>query len=198
MNTDKEREAFEKWFTSRWKANLERNTNGTYVSLIAREAWEAWQGRAALQSIAQPVMVPEQLAGIMRALKRFEECAEDCDSDGCDIGRHWFDTLTFLGLLERVRRSPAIWEMTKAGEALLSISLQPHQPADDGWIGVARRAADALAYAAFNLDGSKLENLPIGIVESTGAAETALIAERELRAMLSASVAMAVEPTVTT
>jgi hypothetical protein len=47
-----------------------------------------------------------------------------------------------------------------------------------------RQAADALAYVAYNYDGSKLEDLKPGIVESTGAAETALIAERNLRDLL--------------
>jgi hypothetical protein len=38
---------------------------------------------------------------------------------GADIGRHWFDLLTQLGLLNRVQRSPALWEMTQQGENCL-------------------------------------------------------------------------------
>lgn len=54
---------------------------------------------------------------IVYRLRRFSDCAED--GEGCDIGRPWFDTLTLLGLLERVQRSPAFWEMTQEGYALL-------------------------------------------------------------------------------
>lgn len=56
---------------------------------------------------------------VLSKLQRFAECAEDGDSGGCDIGRDWFDALTTIGLLERTKRSPAIWTMTAAGEALI-------------------------------------------------------------------------------
>ena len=52
---------------------------------------------------------------------------------------------------------------------------------------VIEQAIHALAYAAYNYDGKKLEDLPAGIVESTGVSETALIAERDLRALLSSA-----------
>lgn len=55
-----------------------------------------------------------------------------------------------------------------------------------GLIDVLREAADALAYAAYNFDGSKLDDLPANIVESTGVSETALIAERNVRAAIRA------------
>ncbi|WP_425953021.1 hypothetical protein [Ralstonia pseudosolanacearum] len=58
---------------------------------------------------------------IRERLARFAECAED-DED-CDIGRHWFDALTTIGLLARTQRIPARWSMTPAGEELLAASL---------------------------------------------------------------------------
>ena len=54
---------------------------------------------------------------VIRKLRRFEACASD--GKGADIGRHWFDLLTQLGLLNRVQRSPALWEITQQGEDLL-------------------------------------------------------------------------------
>ncbi|HHA2922768.1 TPA: hypothetical protein ACOFDN_001111 [Stenotrophomonas maltophilia] len=65
--------------------------------------------------------IPSELAPVAAALKRFNECAEDCDSDGCDIGRDWFDALTTMGLLKRTQRSPAVWTMTAEGERLLAL-----------------------------------------------------------------------------
>lgn len=61
---------------------------------------------------------------IISKLRRYEECTSD--SQGADIGREWFDVLTQLGLLARVQRSPALWEMTQQGEDLLeSLSAKP-------------------------------------------------------------------------
>ncbi|MFP5500734.1 MAG: hypothetical protein ACLGJE_31735 [Gammaproteobacteria bacterium] len=57
---------------------------------------------------------------VIRKLERFQECADD--GQGADIGRHWFDLLTQLGLLNRVQRSPALWEMTQQGEDALELS----------------------------------------------------------------------------
>lgn len=54
----------------------------------------------------------------------------------------------------------------------------PEQP---DVVFVLQQCADALAYAAYNYDGSNLEDLKPGIVESTGVSDTALIAERNAR-----------------
>ena len=54
---------------------------------------------------------------VISKLRRFEECASD--NQDIDIGRPWFDVLTQLGLLNRVQRSPAYWEMTQQGEDAL-------------------------------------------------------------------------------
>ncbi|WP_201772881.1 hypothetical protein [Pseudomonas sp. BRG-100] len=70
-----------------------------------------------------PVAVAHPFADkVIRKLERFQECADD--GQGADIGRHWFDLLTQLGLLNRVQRSPALWEMTQQGEDALDLSRQ--------------------------------------------------------------------------
>ena len=67
-----------------------------------------------------PVSVVHPFAEkVLSKLQRFEECASDSGADGVDIGRHWLDLLTQLGLLNRVQRSPALWEITQQGEDCL-------------------------------------------------------------------------------
>lgn len=53
-----------------------------------------------------------------------------------------------------------------------------------GFHGVIESAAVNIAYAVFNLTGKKLEDLKPGLIETTDPADSALIAERELRALL--------------
>jgi len=72
------------------------------------------QQRLAKAEKPQPLFV----ATVLRKLRRFVECMED--GQGADIGRHWFDVLTRLGLLNRVQRSPALWELTDEAEQFLS------------------------------------------------------------------------------
>ena len=57
---------------------------------------------------------------VIEKLRRFDECAEDFESGGVDIGREWLGLLTKLRLLARVQRSPALWEMTEQGFAALA------------------------------------------------------------------------------
>lgn len=65
-----------------------------------------------------PVAVMHPFADkVIRKLQRFQECADD--GQGADIGRHWIDLLTQLGLLNRVQRSPALWDITQQGEDCL-------------------------------------------------------------------------------
>ncbi len=87
-----------------------------------------WMALKAIQraALAQPSPAPESAAvlppfaeKVLAKLRRFEECASDFDSGGVDIGRHWLDLLTQLGLLNRVQRSPALWEISQQGEDLL-------------------------------------------------------------------------------
>lgn len=57
---------------------------------------------------------------VISKLRRFDECVSD--NQDVDIGRHWLDVLTQLGLLNRVQRSPAYWEMTQQGEDALEVA----------------------------------------------------------------------------
>lgn len=98
---------------------LERN--GALVSLheLLRDAYQAGQARAAL---AQPSpALPPFAEKVLAKLRRFYDCASDFESGGVDIGRHWLDLLTQLGLLNRVQRSPALWEISQQGEDLLGM-----------------------------------------------------------------------------
>jgi DNA repair exonuclease SbcCD ATPase subunit len=54
----------------------------------------------------------------------------------------------------------------------------------DELLATLKRTADDLAYVAYNIDGLKLDDLPVGLVESTGVSETAIIAERNCRAAI--------------
>lgn len=88
---------------------------------FTNDAWAGWQARAAL---AQPsAALPPFAEKVLAKLRRFNECAEDSDSGGVDIGRHWLDLLTQLGLLNRVQRSPALWEISQQGEDLLGLDV---------------------------------------------------------------------------
>lgn len=68
------------------------------------------------------ISLPPFAEKVISKLRRFEECASDFEADGVDIGRHWLDLLTLLGLLNRTQRSPALWEITQQGEDLLATS----------------------------------------------------------------------------
>lgn len=73
------------------------------------------------------VSAPAGVQDVIREkLARFQECADD--NEGADIGREWFDALATIGLLTRVQRSPAMWEMTEAGRAMAAAA--PAAPAD--------------------------------------------------------------------
>ena len=67
-----------------------------------------------------PRELPPFAQKVISKLQRFEECASDSDAGGVDIGRHWLDLLTQLGLLNRVQRSPGLWEISQQGEDLLA------------------------------------------------------------------------------
>ena len=51
----------------------------------------------------------------------------------------------------------------------------------DMLLDVLNKAANDLAYVAYNIDGSKIDGLAAGLSESTCPSETALIAERNCR-----------------
>ncbi|HBO0350729.1 hypothetical protein [Pseudomonas aeruginosa] len=86
-----------------------------------RSAWEMPVGTPVYYAaLAQPSpTLPPFAEKVLAKLRRFYDCAEDFESGGVDIGRHWLDLLTQLGLLNRVQRSPALWEISQQGEDLL-------------------------------------------------------------------------------
>ncbi|MDH0300105.1 hypothetical protein [Pseudomonas aeruginosa] len=85
--------------------------------LCSECAADASRARAAL---AQPSpTLPPFAEKVLAKLRRFYDCASDFESGGVDIGRHWLDLLTQLRLLNRVQRSPALWEISQQGEDLL-------------------------------------------------------------------------------
>lgn len=122
-----ERAAFERAFTVQEGVCFD-DKRGEYRSMNLREIevtdaqdlnlrLQGWQARAAL---AQPSpALPPFAEKVLAKLRRFYDCAEDFESGGVDIGRHWLDLLTQLGLLNRVQRSPALWEISQQGEDLL-------------------------------------------------------------------------------
>jgi len=83
--------------------------------------WSARKESAAAQDVAGLPFVRK----ILEKLERFRECAED--DEGVDIGRHWLDVLTRLGLLNRVQRSPARWEMTAQADDALETAHQQRE-----------------------------------------------------------------------
>lgn len=89
---------------------------------------------------------------VIRKLRRFEACASD--GQGADIGRHWLDLLTQLGLLNRVQLSPALWEITQQGEDLLEAKTNrsPKDYAIEHAEYMAKSADDVLAkFQAYGL-----------------------------------------------
>ncbi|MGV8268533.1 hypothetical protein ACV334_39075, partial [Pseudomonas aeruginosa] len=98
---------------------LDDGSGAHYVNADVSYAWTAWQARAAL---AQPSpALPPFAEKVLAKLRRFYDCAEDFESGGVDIGRNWLDLLTQLGLLNRVQRGPAFWEISQQGEDLLGM-----------------------------------------------------------------------------
>ncbi|EPO7724306.1 hypothetical protein [Pseudomonas aeruginosa] len=93
---------------------------------------DASRARAAL---AQPsAALPPFAEKVLAKLRRFYDCASDFESGGVDIGRHWLDLLTQLGLLNRVQRSPAFWEISQQGEDLLEAPVaQAQHSVPEGW-----------------------------------------------------------------
>lgn len=79
------------------------------------------RGAAQAQAPAEPVSgadgLPYFAHKIIEKLARADECFSE--GEGADIGRHWLDMLTQLGLLNRVQINPAIWEITVQGEEVL-------------------------------------------------------------------------------
>ncbi|HFQ8081493.1 hypothetical protein OD797_19185 [Pseudomonas aeruginosa] len=143
-----ERAEFERAFTVQEGVYFD-DKRGEYRSMNLRaiEATDAqdlnlrlqgWQARAAL---AQPsAALPPFAEKVLAKLRRFYDCASDFESGGVDIGRHWLDLLTQLGLLNRVQRSPAFWEISQQGEDLLEAPVAQAQHSVPEISGIGRDA----------------------------------------------------------
>ncbi|MDG3878090.1 hypothetical protein L5B10_29760 [Pseudomonas aeruginosa] len=81
-------------------------------------------------------VLPPFAEKVLAKLRRFYDCAEDFESGGVDIGRHWLDLLTQLGLLNRVQRSPALWEISQHGEDLLEAPVAQAGQMPQAWLDV--------------------------------------------------------------
>lgn len=93
---------------------------GTRVFTQMRTATQAYFEEERLKPLNAPAE-PKDLffvEKVLAKLSRFNECAQD--GQGADIGWHWFDILVRLSLLNRVRKSPALWELTAQGEIALA------------------------------------------------------------------------------
>ncbi|MFK0875504.1 hypothetical protein ACIUW1_11720 [Pseudomonas aeruginosa] len=102
-------------------------------------------------ALAQPSpTLPPFAEKVLAKLRRFYDCAEDFESGGVDIGRHWLDLLTQLGLLNRVQRSPALWEISQQGEDLLGT---PHPSPAQAEKAEAERP-EVVAYLFVKPDGT--------------------------------------------
>ncbi|MBH9312204.1 hypothetical protein I5K71_14470 [Pseudomonas aeruginosa] len=99
-----------------------KNTGQTYIMIEKCETLDMleWAIERARAALAQPsAALPPFAEKVLAKLRRFYDCASDFESGGVDIGRHWLDLLTQRGLLNRVQRSPALWEISQQGEDLL-------------------------------------------------------------------------------
>lgn len=102
-------------------------------------------------ALAQPSpTLPPFAEKVLAKLRRFYDCAEDFESGGVDIGRNWLDLLTQLGLLNRVQRSPALWEISQQGEDLLGT---PHPSPAQAEKAEAERP-EVVAYLFVKPDGT--------------------------------------------
>lgn len=107
--TDKIRAALVAYKEVVWSLGNEDHTK------MADEALREYDARA---TPALPQGFPPFAQNILARLRRVE--AHFRDGQDADIGSHWLDVLVLLGLLNRVQRSPAKWEITQQGEDFLS------------------------------------------------------------------------------
>ncbi|HFT1761345.1 TPA: hypothetical protein R7370_000248 [Pseudomonas aeruginosa] len=157
-----ERAAFEQWLEQHMSHHFspeldlaKYEDSGEYRYNPAADYWKAWQARAAL---AQPSpALPPFAEKVLAKLRRFYDCAEDFESGGVDIGRHWLDLLTQLGLLNRVQRSPAFWEISQQGEDLLGMP-QP-SPAQAEQAEAERPEVAEVAFVLRNIGAMDAEDI---------------------------------------
>ncbi|MDG3721568.1 hypothetical protein L5B98_05780 [Pseudomonas aeruginosa] len=122
-----------------WRMIEARVTSAPFPAQ-AGEYGDAYQG--ALPPFAEKVL---------GKLRRFYDCASDFESGGVDIGRHWLDLLTQLGLLNRVQRSPALWEISQQGEDLLEGQAAQAGQVPEGYALVPLKETEAMHDAVMAL-----------------------------------------------
>lgn len=141
-------------------------------------AWRVWQQARA--QLAAP-------AGVLELLRRARSFVEDWDDDS----QEWMDLCGDIdnALAAAPLTAPApSCSVERPCIPCFSGDGECAEPASDV-VQVPRnqikRMADDLAYAIYNLADAKVEDLKHGVVESTCPTRTALIVERNLRALLS-------------
>lgn len=87
------------------------------VAAQAQKCAEQHSEQCSQQPVSGAEGLPPFAERVIEKLARANECFSD--GQGADIGRHWLDMLTQLGLLNRVQINPAIWEITVQGEEVL-------------------------------------------------------------------------------
>ncbi|CAK7069366.1 MAG: hypothetical protein KER_03034 [Kerstersia gyiorum] len=94
---------------------------------------------------------------VIEKLARANECFSD--GQGADIGRHWLDMLTRLGLLNLVQANPAMWEITAQGEDVLRGQAAQAKPSIN--TGELESVADKLFAEAYQagMDGDEFDVL---------------------------------------
>ncbi|MCI1899290.1 MAG: hypothetical protein LKI85_13090 [Enterobacter sp.] len=90
-----------------------------------------------------------------------------------------------MALLDKWQQESSTWQ--SVAEKQLAIAIEAEKRIAEQR-EVMRSAANDIAYAIFNLTGSDLTRLRPGVVETTDPTDTALIAERSLRAAAGISV----------
>lgn len=91
---------------------------------IQEERIEQLEGEQARAQLPAGGAVPDFARRVIKKLERVHACFTD--GQDADIGKDWFDVLTKLGLLDRVQRSPALWQISDVGDALLDQIAAPH------------------------------------------------------------------------
>lgn len=123
----------------RWSTDLD-DVHSSAESLLAMIEGQApaldAQGLAGTALTQPSPTLPPFAEKVLAKLRRFYDCAGDFESGGVDIGRHWLDLLTQLGLLNRVQRSPALWEISQQGDDLLEGQAAQAGQMPQAWLDV--------------------------------------------------------------
>lgn len=118
----------------------------------------------------------ESTIGILENIAGFEP--SDIDGDTVELRfetEGGFDTGCDVSIVDQCQKAADVVR------ALLD-ELEAAQKLIDEQREIMRQAASDISYAIFNLPGSDLSRLKPGVIETTDPTDTALIAERNLRA----------------